>query len=279
VKRFAKEVVKKTGDELLFYDSAPIGFRTFRSTVAAKVLGRNVTVFERIKRLVEIASKASSVLSWSIRTDDDLIWIVRTANEPVDEELWYFEQFAIGVFETAITDALGNRARPKVIKLRSDPEQYQIPKQWRDISIIKRQNFSGIAYQTQILSSERLENMSGVRFDVGGKFDADILLNLTDAIFLFDNGWGHGLEIAAEAFGIERRTFQRRLAEIGLTYSGIVEEVRYRRALEMIQSGGTTMSDVAAEAGFNSASNFSRAFRRRFGVAPSKYFALQATDS
>jgi AraC-like DNA-binding protein len=279
VKRFTKEVVGKTGDNLLFYDIAPEGFLSFRNAVDSQILGRGVTVFKKLNRLVEIASKASSVLKWSIRIDSELIWIIRSANEPIDAELWFFEQFAIGVFEIAISDAVGDQVLPKFIRLRSAPEPHQVPKHWREIHVSKRQAVSGIAYETKILGASQPKSMAGIRLDFGERFDAEKLSSLTDAIFLYDKGWGHGLETAAEAFGVGRRTFQRRLAELGFTYSEMVEEVRFRNALELIQRGDITMSEVAVDAGFNSTSNFSRAFRRRFGVTPSKYFALKAEDS
>ena len=74
----------------------------------------------------------------------------------------------------------------------------------------------------------------------------------------------------AEAMGFSARTLQRRLAEQGLNYSRLVDEVRFIKARELIQER-QKLSDVATHLGYSDAGSFTRAFERWTGMSPLQY--------
>jgi AraC-like DNA-binding protein len=69
------------------------------------------------------------------------------------------------------------------------------------------------------------------------------------------------------------RTFR---AATGTTLHAYQTDLRLRAALEAIESGAG-LTDVALDAGFSSHSHFTHAFRRAFGVPPSRAFANQGS--
>ncbi len=86
-------------------------------------------------------------------------------------------------------------------------------------------------------------------------------------------GSGHhpGVREAALATGMSVRTFQRQLAEMGLTYSELVDEVRFAEARRRLAEPGKRIKRVAAEVGFSEPASFTRAFRRWAGLSPREY--------
>lgn len=58
---------------------------------------------------------------------------------------------------------------------------------------------------------------------------------------------------------------------LGMTVFAWVREERLRVAREWLVGSDMPVHDIAAQAGFQSAANFSTAFRRRVGVTPSEY--------
>ncbi len=86
--------------------------------------------------------------------------------------------------------------------------------------------------------------------------------HLSDSSFTID--W-----LADEA-GMSRRNLDRRLHEMtGQTAAEILRRFRMERAVQLLRANAGSVSDVAYAVGFNSPAHFSKAFRDRFGRAPS----------
>lgn len=79
------------------------------------------------------------------------------------------------------------------------------------------------------------------------------------------------IQCIAKLTGMSVRTLQRHLHEIGFTYSDLVEQVRYERAIQLLNSPTSKLADIASELGYKDASNFTRAFKRWTGVSPKTY--------
>lgn len=78
------------------------------------------------------------------------------------------------------------------------------------------------------------------------------------------------LESTAEILHISPRTLQRRLAELGMTYTQLVDEVRFVMARNLIIQH-KKFSDVATQLGYADAGSFTRAFERWTGMTPQHY--------
>jgi AraC-like DNA-binding protein len=70
--------------------------------------------------------------------------------------------------------------------------------------------------------------------------------------------------------GMSVRTLQRRLAEMGVSYSDLVDEVRLASALTLIDDRSIKLSEIARKLGYADAANFDRAFKRWTGLSPSQ---------
>jgi AraC-like DNA-binding protein len=78
-------------------------------------------------------------------------------------------------------------------------------------------------------------------------------------------------EELARALGMSRRTLQRKLGELGLTYKGVLEKTRHDLALRYLDDPTKSVTDVTFLLGFSEQSAFSRAFKRWNGNAPTAY--------
>lgn len=75
----------------------------------------------------------------------------------------------------------------------------------------------------------------------------------------------------AARMGVTRRTMERRFAaRTGRTPGAYYLDLRLTRAQNLLQQTGLSVSEIAAETGFESLPAFSRAYRQRFGLPPSK---------
>ena len=84
------------------------------------------------------------------------------------------------------------------------------------------------------------------------------------------------IDLAAEAAGLNSRTLQRRLAEVGVTYAELVSHTRLELARERLIASDEKIVDVALALGYADAAHFTRAFKRWTGVAPVAYRTMHA---
>lgn len=79
------------------------------------------------------------------------------------------------------------------------------------------------------------------------------------------------ISVAAEIFGMSIRTLQRRLQNLGMTYSELIDTTRFEIAADLLCSTDARIIDIAATLGFDDQSNFSRSFRRHAGMSPGRF--------
>lgn len=87
------------------------------------------------------------------------------------------------------------------------------------------------------------------------------------------------IERVAGQLALTPRTLQRRLDASGLSFHALLGEVRGELALVYLRDPALSVLDVALLLGYAEQSSFTRAFRVRFGMAPSVWRAGRAPGS
>lgn len=79
------------------------------------------------------------------------------------------------------------------------------------------------------------------------------------------------IETAARSLDLGVRTMQRKLEKEGIGFRQIVNEVRINRATELLAIPTKAISGIASDLGYDTANNFSRAFKNARGMSPTEY--------
>jgi AraC-like DNA-binding protein len=77
-----------------------------------------------------------------------------------------------------------------------------------------------------------------------------------------------GQDEVARAFGMNRRTFARRLQDNGTTFRELLDAVRYDASRGLLRGSAVSLEDVANRLGYSDVTAFARAFRRWSGSSP-----------
>jgi AraC-like DNA-binding protein len=80
-------------------------------------------------------------------------------------------------------------------------------------------------------------------------------------------------EMVARKLGVSLRSLQRRLTEQGTSYSKVLDDARRELSLSYLDSPHYSLSEITYLLGFAEHSNFSRSFKRWYGISPSDYRA------
>ena len=83
---------------------------------------------------------------------------------------------------------------------------------------------------------------------------------------------------AAQAFGMTERTFARRLQDLALSYTALLDAARKDHACQAVAHTQRAFADIAQSLGFAEASTFNRAFKRWTGGAPGDYRHIGGGD-
>jgi AraC-like DNA-binding protein len=101
----------------------------------------------------------------------------------------------------------------------------------------------------------------------------DFLASVKQVIRLYIRDNMFAIEPIAAIVGTSPRTLQRRLAEQGAEFSELVSRARLDEAMRLLADEKIQITDIAHELGYSDTANFTRAFRRWTGVAPSLFRA------
>jgi len=75
----------------------------------------------------------------------------------------------------------------------------------------------------------------------------------------------------ADVLAMHRRTLNRRLSAIGLTFQEVLDDVRFEVARQLLSESALTLDDIAATLGYAGVSPFMRTFKRWTGTTPDKW--------
>ena len=126
--------------------------------------------------------------------------------------------------------------------------QIEFPSEWLTVKLVP----GTVVEQSDIAQYERRPTLQ----DVFSAFDLRSLPNA--------DGVAHFL-------GLTPRTFHRRLAKYGTTFSDMIEELREMRACELLLGNRSTVREIATLLGYRNESSFNRAFKRWRGLSPSAF--------
>ncbi len=81
-------------------------------------------------------------------------------------------------------------------------------------------------------------------------------------------GEGVDLESASRMLDLGPRSLQRKLQMEGTSFRALANQAKARRATELLKEGNLSVQEIAAELGYETPQNFSRAFRKATGMPP-----------
>jgi AraC-like DNA-binding protein len=91
------------------------------------------------------------------------------------------------------------------------------------------------------------------------------------AVCMNNQGRVSNADAVAQSLGLSVRTMHRHLAEEGIRFQAIADEVRQAVAAGLLRNSPLSIEEIAVRVGFSEAANFRKAFRRWTGFSPTQY--------
>ena len=117
-------------------------------------------------------------------------------------------------------------------------------------------------YQELLIICDKLMNEMELRAGIASSIREALLINLARPM---------SFDLVARQLKMSSRTLKRRLADEGISYREIVQELRTQVAIKYLRDTDLNIEDIASCLGFRDVTNFRRAFRRWTKKTPREF--------
>jgi AraC-like DNA-binding protein len=239
-----------------------------------RTLGSRLAIFAALGRIED------TQLDLRVVAEGPVTRIVLGHGQPAGDDSLFGEWLQLAIMLGVVRDALGARSRPVEVTLRSSGmASREIRAALPGVRVIYGARFTSIVLHAGLLdemfATTRLSPCSqsmGRSEQVLDALDSARLaprLKMMLRSYLKDGYPPIGLAAALARTSV--RSLQRELARSGVSYSELVQEVRFEQATAMLAKARIKVIDVALSLGYEDASHFSRAFKRVSGISPRQY--------
>lgn len=88
------------------------------------------------------------------------------------------------------------------------------------------------------------------------------------------------VEMLVKEMNMSRSNLYLKIKELtGLSSSEFIRNIRLKRAVQLFEKSDLSVKEIMYMTGFNTASYFSKCFKKQFGVVPSKYIRINSEDT
>lgn len=185
--------------------------------------------------------------------------------------------FSLGITISNLRQTFGSNWSPEKIGLPVLPSQRVAGDSLADTEIIQTAGYGYLCFSKKLLfkpftllvnQSSSLDEVANVEPE---KLETELIGSATKLIqMMLPHGYPD-INQVAECAGVSRRTLQRMLQELNISYTKLVEDTRIKLACEWLQCSDRHIIVIAQQLAYNDSSNFTRAFRRNTGLSPSAY--------
>lgn len=276
--RFAETAQRSLGTaDIGFYASSGLRFDHL-SAVLKSAVRMSPTLFVGLQQACRLATLEDNVLRMWLEQHPNHIKIcsklVGTQGIPhLEHSQWLQNVLPIHI----VREFAGPAWLPGVVafEARYSPSP-QTQALWPRTVFLSGQASSWIEVPIELMSLQPLSPASLLRLSAVSA-EPDIRGIICSLQLMLPSYLDHRVPTVAEAAEMAQtstRTLQRKLAETGLSYSALIDEARFRKAVQLLRNSSERIIDIAFATGYSDPAHFTRAFRRMSGTTPRVYRKL-----
>ncbi|MFN6299992.1 MAG: AraC family transcriptional regulator [Microcystis aeruginosa LG13-03] len=241
-----------------------------------RIICQSLTVYDAFNTVKNMINANNSGEIFWIKEQEKTAYFCQRYLHNQEVNCHYAAQFASRLMIELVSIALGKLWQPPTIYLQGERGCDLKDESLSRTKILAGMGFTAIVFPRSFLSLPlkfpvALDNKPSQK-DRENLYSSSPIQNISGSLKqvitpLLPNGYPD-INLAKEITGMSVRTLQRRLGEEGLTYTQVVEKIRFEQAVLWLQEPQIKLIDIAMELGYSDPAHFTRAFKRWTGLSP-----------
>jgi AraC-like DNA-binding protein len=239
---------------------------------------QSLTLHDLLQKMLKLHRAFNSGEDIWLTEEDGYVWFHHQYTLPPHIPIKQGQYYAVPLYLSAIHLVTGPNWQPDVLHLSGQHKLkgFLEADSLGNTQILFHQQTDAFRFPKSLLSKPLIHPTRSTSVIPEESFNrtapaADFTDSLSQLIrSLLSEGYPN-LAIAAESTGMSVRTFQRRLEDNNLSYSDLVDQIRFERATQLLQDRSIKLIDIAFELGYTEPANFTKAFKRWTGVSPRQF--------
>jgi len=200
---------------------------------------------------------------------------------PQNTEIPQKAQLTIALIRNILKDLIGPAWRPEKIKLKQSPPQHcqQLFAETLDCEVEFNANQDALyfpamflTYKPDCFNEDMINQLIEQQLESQNNkpvHDDEILIESSVKMLLATGDCS--IDNIALCMGVHPKKLQRQLKQRGTTYRDLLEHIRKKEAIRIMNSSSINLTDLALQLGYAELSIFSRRFKSWFGITPTEW--------
>jgi AraC-like DNA-binding protein len=268
-------------------------YQAYNLGMFGQILQQSFTLHETLQQFCTLANKTCTGQPFWLQEEPEQIWFCQRYDSQFYRPAFFKQgvygasHYSLAVMLSLVRRFLGQNWQPSEVYVTTPPfrnfeHQFQLEdcrlyfnRPHNAIRIPRRvlATGAGSPMRSPLLSSQHIEawQATAPALDFVGTLEQTLETLLLDSC--------PSIEYTAAALGMSIRSLQRHLSKDGISYSRLIDKVRYQKAIALMQDAEVPLIEVAYSLGYSDPANFSHAFKRWTGVSPRQFLQNQKVAS
>lgn len=253
-----------------------------------KLVCQSLTLYDLLQTITRLQPLYNSGAQVWLTREGEQIWLNHQYHCPARTENRQAQYYALQLYLNVFPLLMGEKWKLDKLQIQASPVKGLADLAlFSNIPIDFNHSHNAIGFSASLLSlplkpsvtSSILPSPSDIEALQSSAPATDFLDALQQLIrSLVQDGYP-SLNLVATAAEMSTRSLQRRLMQNGVTYSHLVDQVRFEIAVNLLKDPRIKLIEIVSELGFTDAANFTRAFKRWTGVSPREFRRLHLDKS
>ena len=227
---------------------------------------------EILANFVDDVRTESTGADYSLRDGPNSTWFHRKPVFLDSSASWQAESYVIAFIIQIVRICAAETWLPSVVRVCSCQSPVPVPIEWQSIRFEWGHRATEVDIDRRSMALPPRREYQATTDETPPRLDRDFLNDRLNG--LIDRQiWTRKVGIAhlADELGVSEATCKRRLQELGQTYTGVIEQRRYRLACQLLSNSTASLGNIARGLGYQHQANFARAFKRVSDETPSAF--------